>query len=497
MLFALNYLFFMNFCRAKFAIYLFIFISLYSTKLRSQNNPNTTIIGTIKNHRVGKFVQVEIDNRYLDNRFDMYETEVSETGKFGVKVHVYIPQLIKIKYVNDVYEFFIQPGDSLDLNFDMLRPMSSLTFQGIGSINNQFLQNFRTRFYEESNEFTMKYYRQGTYNYRLSESEDNEMQVLNPESYTNSCRRDLLKKKEFLNFYSLENQNKLTPEFISFMEAEIQFKFAYKMLAYGQIYQVFHKIDLRFFDFINAIPLKDDKLLGNKHFRSYIEALSNYFQEQTKVTDSPYTEQYLAADNLLENEKIKWWFRANIIKRGVNKGVLVEMVPFYDDFARSNPYKEFDQLVVDAFQSANRLAAGSNAPDFNLTDINGKMISLKDFKGKVVYIDFWATWCRPCISKMQQMKSFEEEFAKKNKDVVFVHVSLDGEADKWMSHVNQNNYPGMHLISAGGTNGGIALSYEVKAVPKFYIIDKNGKFATQPKTTELEVLKEALVNLSY
>lgn len=463
----------------------------------AQQSPNATLMGTVMNCKPGSFTQIEVDKRHLDNRFDVYDCEIGEGGKFGLKIHLYLPQLVKLKYMNTVYEFFMQPNDSLVITIDRMSP-STIDFAGRGSLDNKCLKSYRSQFYEESNEFSMRYYRQGTYNYRISEIDDNEMQMLDPENFSSKRRRELLRKKDFLNAYMLEGQSKPTQAFVNYLVAEMEYKYALSMLAYGQVYRVFHKIDDRFFDFINNINLNNPKNLGNPYFRNFLEANSSFFNEKTSPNSTkPFSEQYEAVDLLITNDTVKWWHKAIILKKAVGKNLIVEMVPLYDEFIRNNPFEEYDRLVVDAFQAANKLAPGSEAPNFNLTDINGKPVSLKDFRGKAVYVDFWATWCRPCIQKMQEMKDFEEKIIKEKKEIAFIHISLDGEADKWQKHVQANDYPGVHLISAAGTNGGVATSYEVKAVPKFYIIDKNGRFATQLKSSEPEAIREALINLTY
>lgn len=123
-----------------------------------------------------------------------------------------------------------------------------------------------------------------------------------------------------------------------------------------------------------------------------------------------------------------------------------------------------------------RLPSGAitgNAPDFSLTDIDGRSVSLKDFRGKVVILDFWATWCPPCKMEIPDFIALQSEFA--GRDVQIIGIALD-EPDKVKSFAMQNgmNYPvllGSDEISQryGGIDG----------IPTTYVIDKQGRIAAR------------------
>jgi thiol-disulfide isomerase/thioredoxin len=94
---------------------------------------------------------------------------------------------------------------------------------------------------------------------------------------------------------------------------------------------------------------------------------------------------------------------------------------------------------------------GKSAYNFSIPDSTGKMVSMKDFKGKVVLIDVWATWCGPCKAQMPFLKEIEEEYANKA-DIVFVGISTDKiEArQKWANMVNEKQLGGVQLIDDVG-----------------------------------------------
>lgn len=113
---------------------------------------------------------------------------------------------------------------------------------------------------------------------------------------------------------------------------------------------------------------------------------------------------------------------------------------------------------------------GEKAPVFKYADINGKMVSLSDFKGKYVFIDIWATWCGPCKYQLPYLKELEKKM--EGKKIVFVSISIDDDRDKWKAYVKDNNLGGVQLIYGGISK--FMDAFGSKSVPRFILIDKKG-----------------------
>lgn len=112
------------------------------------------------------------------------------------------------------------------------------------------------------------------------------------------------------------------------------------------------------------------------------------------------------------------------------------------------------------------------APAFNLEFIDGGTKSLADYKGKLVFIDIWATWCGPCLAQIPFMKILEEKY--KNEPIEFVSISLDTEKDKekWRNMVKEKQMGGDHLYA--GTTSDFAMDYKVNFIPRFILISPDG-----------------------
>ena len=115
--------------------------------------------------------------------------------------------------------------------------------------------------------------------------------------------------------------------------------------------------------------------------------------------------------------------------------------------------------------------------EFTARDISGKIISLSDYKGKFVYVDIWATWCPPCRKEIPFLADLEYHMNDKN--VVFISISLDKDSIAWANMVKDKNMKGIQLLADKAWNSDIAKSYVVKNIPRFLLIDPDGKIINQ------------------
>lgn len=144
------------------------------------------------------------------------------------------------------------------------------------------------------------------------------------------------------------------------------------------------------------------------------------------------------------------------------------------------------------------ISPGKPAPDIMGLTIDGKKLLLTDFRGKVVYIDVWATWCAPCKEEMPLSIKLQNRFSK-NDPIVFLYVSVDQKHDAWKKMVTANKeWVGTHIIEPKESDvPSIMTSYKIWGIPRYILIDKKGKIvsADAPNPSSGEVIFQALQDL--
>lgn len=140
-----------------------------------------------------------------------------------------------------------------------------------------------------------------------------------------------------------------------------------------------------------------------------------------------------------------------------------------------------------------KLAKGKKAPKFeDFVNHRGGTTSLSDFKGKYVFIDLWATWCKPCIAQIPYIEKLQEKY--KDHNIEFVSISIDEDADKWRKMVTEKELSGIHLLSGNGFENDFLKSFNGSGVPLFILIDPEGNIvernAPQPSDPKLIELFE-------
>ena len=134
------------------------------------------------------------------------------------------------------------------------------------------------------------------------------------------------------------------------------------------------------------------------------------------------------------------------------------------------------QMLEDRYKQVNTKKVSFNgkpSPEFNnYENYKGGKTSLKDLRGKYVYVDVWATWCRPCVGEIPHLLKLEEEF--KGKNIQFVSISVDRESAKatWKKMIVNKKMGGIQLFAPKGDS--FAKDYNISSIPRFILIDPKG-----------------------
>lgn len=146
--------------------------------------------------------------------------------------------------------------------------------------------------------------------------------------------------------------------------------------------------------------------------------------------------------------------------------------------------KTYSDALHKSLATLLRFGKGDVASDFTAVDLNGKNVMLSSLKGKVIYVDLWATWCGPCLAEMPHYETLREKY-KENTQVAFVSLSIDDGIDLWKRNVDQRKADGIQWL----INRNKLDAYNIVGIPRTLLIDKNFKMvnmnAPAPSSKEL------------
>ncbi len=143
----------------------------------------------------------------------------------------------------------------------------------------------------------------------------------------------------------------------------------------------------------------------------------------------------------------------------------------FQQYVQMRPADDPNRQRAERYISQPELARARMAPPFAVTTTDGQRLSLDDLKGKVVLIDFWATWCGPCREAMPRVKSIAKKF--EGQPLVVLSVSLDEDEAKWKEFVAKNEMTWPQCRD-GGFNGAMAKLFGVEAIPHTFTVDADG-----------------------
>lgn len=159
-----------------------------------------------------------------------------------------------------------------------------------------------------------------------------------------------------------------------------------------------------------------------------------------------------------------------MVEIGGRDNIVIESYPGLSEaLKQTKTGKELGHAVKTSLS----IRAGKPAPDFALPDQNGRLIRLSDFRGKYVFLDFWASWCKPCRALQPKLKALYEALNATGKFVILA-VSLDKEKGAWLKAIDEDNVPWLQVADLGKPQNEAAVLYDVNLIPASFFIGPDG-----------------------
>lgn len=267
-------------------------------------------------------------------------------------------------------------------------------------------------------------------------------------------------------------------KFVKMESGRIKYAYAAPLLMYPVGHMMMaqnpsYKPDASYYEEVRSYFVEDEALVDVDEYRNFIMEAAHVLDEAnrhvTKIKEKTVAQMNYITDHF-SNPKVNaallhYLACSYVIMFGIDD--INEMQSIYNSYVK-------DPALIADFQAKydkwDRAKPGKPSPDFKATDINGKVWTLADFKGKYIYIDLWATWCNPCKKELPYLKELEKKF--EGAEIVFLSLSTDGDKSKWEKMVTSGKMSGVQLHI--GPRSDFQTAYNIDGIPRFILLDKEG-----------------------
>lgn len=369
----------------------------------------------------------------------------------------------------DYMPFHLAPGMKLEISFDASAFKSTLKFAGEGSDINNYL--------------VAKAGKGGNMDYEVYKLEPNQYRT----------KQDSILTAEKALLASTKKDDGKNP-FWKTEEAEVLYGWANNLAMYEPYHGYFsqnesYKAPKDFFSYEKDLDINQPAYVKSRAFKQYVSTVVGKAAgekiEAMKKADSTQA---------INPKKINLETAQELIKDQI---VLDHFL--FDDISGQIQWEEVSavQESIDFFLSrckdtalVNKLNAtvaewkllgqGQPAFDFVGKDMQGNPVKLSDFRGKLVYVDVWATWCGPCKYEIPYLDTLETDY--KGKNIVFISYSIDEDHDAWLKFVPEHKLQGVQIIGEKAWESALCKKYKIMGVPTFMLFDTEGKIVTVKMT---------------
>ena len=369
--------------------------------------------------------------------------QMNVEGKASVVLPVDEPQYGIVKYKWKTKAIYLEPGKGLDVIWDMRPSGLEIEFAGDGADKNNFINGKETRV-PVMGDFGLK--------------EDEFLEKIDQYIADNN---KVLESKGFDKVFQEKEKTRLLYE------------------VCGILWQYAQNRDCseEYIAKMKSLMVEEDWLLQLDSYTNFMEGAVAYFagkalenQENASVKEKTLNVLNYVLSNI-KSQAVKEYLVASfsisyIDSEGVDDAEEVKAI-FNKEVTNPVMQAAFNSL----YAQGSSVAKGSKAHGFKYLDINGKEVSLDDFKGRYVYIDIWATWCAPCREEYPHLQMLEKAFQGTN--ISFVSISTDQDEAKWKQTVKDEKMGGIQLHTGGDED--FLNAFRVKGIPRFILINPEGR----------------------
>ncbi|MBF9221047.1 TlpA family protein disulfide reductase [Hymenobacter sp. BT662] len=440
----------------------------------------TTVVSGHVTHPQGKTVAISYGLEPLSWRpLHRVVARLDAKGDFTVTLPgLTAPTEGEFAHGEETSRLFLTPGDHLRLTIDPTKFDETIRFTGTGANANNFLAQSYLRFDDDDK-------------YLASPLSAVTMTTAMPAQMQARIAAFQKKRLAFLKTYAATHP--LPAVFRAYARQHAAFEAADNLLTYPIIREFMKQqtpkgeavpanlsaaLPANYYAPLAALRPAQDSALAMSNGK-LIAFLDSYAANKFEPNDSIPTghELYARATRQFGEGPVRDLAVAKYLTNLLAEHDASQATPLLAAFRQLNRDSAYARAIRDTYQKNLKVSAGAPAPAFVAQDAAGKPVTLADFRGKVVYVDFWASWCGPCLAEMPASTVLKKQF--EGKDVVFLYLSVDADVAAWKKALAKHPLASPNSVHARvpghDFDGPVQAAYLINAIPRYYLIGRDGR----------------------
>ena len=415
--------------------------------------------------------------RYRDQLDTLW---VNEQGAFSTTLRLDRGEECRILNGKQLFKLYVLPGDQLSVSFDAANPKDAGIYAGKSAA-------------------ACNYY-QAAARADAGLNKHVHIKVLGPRSPAQVMKTlDSVRVVREQTLAGYVSANQLDEQFLAYMKEVV----GYQCLLEGAVYrknsdtyrnEAFAGERAALDGYLRSMPLDNPRVLYSETYQGYVrtmlagDVLGTMQVESADDLPAFYLTQMKLATEQLKNQEVRnYMLKETMVEAMKESGTrdITACMAWLDKYNNNEPMKERVRKIWRQYAA---IQPGMPCPPIEQYNASGEVYGIDHFKGKVVYIDVWATWCGPCKKEIPHLKTLEEKYHGKN--IEFVSVSTDQDIEKWKTFIATENMTGTQLHQSDDAERTISRHFVVNAIPRFILIDEAGKIvsADAPRPSSGDVL---------